>query len=149
MAASAQRISTDALMEEIRDRIRRELTSEDARDVQAIEDLHAAVRRRTTLARSLVKPDSEIHLKTFVRFESHRGPFAPVVNFVKRRVLFPLSYWLFEFCRDNFEVQQELNIELLASVEVLALENAELRRRLERVDDLDGRAPSDAEGTAG
>ena len=125
-----ERVSSEALMEEVRARVRGKFSSvADEREFEAVEELLSRVQRRNLLLGDLVRDGESRRLKTFLRFDSHRR-FGWLVNFVKRRILFPLGYWLFEFCRDNFERQEEINRELLASVELLAADNAELRRRV-------------------
>ncbi len=132
------RLSTDALMDEVRGRVRRRFSSlADQREFEAVEELISRAQRRSVLLGDLVRDRDDRRLQTFLRFESHRA-IGPLVVFVKRRILFPLSYWLFEFCRDNFERQQAVNRELLASVELLAADNAELRRRLAALEDESG-----------
>jgi hypothetical protein len=45
----------------------------------------------------------------------------------------PLFRWLFEYSRDNFERQRKVNDVLFACVQELAIENARLRRDLDRL----------------
>jgi hypothetical protein len=52
--------------------------------------------------------------------------------FVKRQLLLPLVRWLVDYNRDNFRRQQRVNRLLAACIEELALENARLRRDLNR-----------------
>ena len=47
---------------------------------------------------------------------------------VKRRLLLPLTRWLFEYAQENFRRQQRINAVLFACIEDLAIENARLRR---------------------
>jgi hypothetical protein len=77
-------------------------------------------------------------LETELRLSSHRPVLGPVILFVKRRFLLPLSRWLFEYARQNFRRQQQVNRLLFACIEELAIENARLRREL---DAAAGRAP--------
>jgi hypothetical protein len=49
---------------------------------------------------------------------------------VKRRLLLPLTRWLFEYSQENFRRQDRLNRVLFACIEELAIENARLRRAL-------------------
>ena len=49
---------------------------------------------------------------------------------VKRRLLLPLTRWLFEYSQENFRRQDHLNRVLFACLEELALENARLRRTI-------------------
>ena len=51
-----------------------------------------------------------------------------------RRLLLPAFRWLFEYSQSNFVRQQRVNHVLFACVQQLAIENAALRRDLERRD---------------
>lgn len=76
--------------------------------------------------------DQQWRLKRHLRFSSHRPLLGPVILFFKRRVLLPLTRWLYEYTADNFRRQQRLNELLISCVEQLTVENARLRRDLER-----------------
>ena len=78
-------------------------------------------------------PESDWHLQPDFRFSSHRSVGGPFVLFVKRRILLPLIRWLYEYTVDNFQRQDRLNGTLIACIEELAIENARLRRDLERL----------------
>jgi hypothetical protein len=56
----------------------------------------------------------------------------PALVFVKRQLMLPLVRWLVDYNRDNFRRQQRVNRLLAACIEELALENARLRRDLNR-----------------
>ncbi len=71
-------------------------------------------------------------LEPKLRLSTHRGAAAGrAILFAKRRILLPLTRWLFEYSQENFKRQQRLNRILLACVEELAVENARLRRDLD------------------
>jgi hypothetical protein len=61
---------------------------------------------------------------------SHRPALGPLILLVKRRLLLPLSRWLFDYTRENFRRQQQLNRILFACIEELAVENVRLRKEL-------------------
>lgn len=127
---ATERVSTDVLMDGVRERVRQRVApSVGSFDLEAVERLQAAVGRRQVLLSELTGLGTDPALNTVIRFESHRK-WAPVINFVKRRILFPLNFWLFQFCSNNFERQHQLNREMLASIELLAIENAALKRQL-------------------
>ncbi len=84
------------------------------------------------LASRLLGDGSDWELETYLRFESHRPLLGRVLIAVKRYLLLPPLRWLFEYSRQNFFRQREINRALLAYVEVLARENARLRVDLER-----------------
>jgi len=79
------------------------------------------------------KPDAW-RLDTAIRFTSHRGRWLGAFLLgIKRRVVMPAVQWLVDFDRQNFERQQALNETLLACVQALAVEQAELRREIEHL----------------
>ena len=75
-------------------------------------------------------PESDWRIETHVRFTSHRRVSGPLVLFVKRRLLLPLTRWLYEYTADNFQRQERVNRMLVACIEELAIENARLQREL-------------------
>jgi hypothetical protein len=80
-------------------------------------------------------PEADWRLQTHLRFGSHRAVAGPLLIFVKRRVLLPLMRWLYEYNADNFRRQERVNRMLVACIEELTIENARLRRDLDRRDD--------------
>jgi DNA-binding transcriptional LysR family regulator len=98
------------------------------------EILRRAVERSngTVLLPEVLPDDEEWRLDTSLRFSSHRPVIGPVIVFVKQRLLLPLVRWLVEYNRDNFRRQQRVNRLLAACIEELAIENARLRRELNR-----------------
>jgi hypothetical protein len=66
-----------------------------------------------------------------LKLSSHRQRLGPIILFVKRRVILPMTRWLFEYSQDNFRRQDRINRILLACVEELAVENARLRADLD------------------
>jgi hypothetical protein len=94
--------------------------------------LRAAVERRNPdglLLPELLGDEEEWKLKGHLTWSSHRTGAGPIL-FVKRRILLPLMRWLYEFSLDNFRRQERVNQALFACIETLAIENADLRRRL-------------------
>lgn len=77
-------------------------------------------------------PESDWRLQTHLRFTSHRHVLGPLVLFVKRHVLLPLTRWLYEYSVANFARQERVNRMLIACIEELAIENARLRRDVAR-----------------
>lgn len=98
------------------------------------EVLRRAVERseRAVLLPELLPDDEEWRLDTTVRLSSHRPVIGPAIVFVKRRLLLPIMRWLVDYNRDNFRRQQRVNRLLAACIEELAIENARLRRELNR-----------------
>ena len=80
----------------------------------------------------LGEPDTW-RLETAMRYQSHRGgALGAALIFLKQRLLMPVQRWLFEYSRDNFERQRRVNRVLFACIQELAVENARLRRDLDR-----------------
>ena len=76
----------------------------------------------------LLEDDVEWALDPNLKLSSHRETTGGLILFAKRRILLPLTRWLFEYSQSNFRRQQQLNRILLACIEELAVENARLRR---------------------
>jgi len=66
------------------------------------------------------------------RVASHRPIVGPAIVLFKRRVAEPLTRWLYEHVAENLRRQHRINRLLFACIEELAIENARLRRDLER-----------------
>ena len=136
-------IRVDAVMGEIerdvRTRLRRHLVKrggaaeyEDEAIFDAVRALLSrAVDERNldaTLLPELLDADVEWRLQTHLALTTHRPAVGRVILFAKRRILLPLTRWLFEYSQDNFRRQDHLNRVLFACIEELAIENARLRR---------------------
>jgi hypothetical protein len=137
------RIRVDAVMAEIehdvRTRLRRHLIKRggaaDYQDEEIFEAVRAVLARAVedrnldaTLLPELLDTDVEWRLQTHLALSTHRPVAGRFILFFKRRVLLPLTRWLFEYSQDNFRRQDHLNRVLFACIEELALENARLRR---------------------
>jgi hypothetical protein len=133
----------DRIEAEVRDDLRRRLVARGATEyddaalferVRAMLD-QAATGRSTDvlLVAELLDGDVDWELDTQLRLSSHRPALGPIILFMKRRLLLPMSRWLFEYSRENFRRQQRMNRILLACIEQLAIENARLRQDLDRV----------------
>ena len=138
-------IKVERLMREIEDDVRRARRrrllarggAADYRDPQIYEQVDIVLRRAlegrdhdALLLPDLLSSDPDWKLTTHLRFSSHRPVIGPFLIFMKRRVLLPLTRWLYEYSLENFRRQQRLNMVLLACVEELAIENARLRHDL-------------------
>ena len=73
------------------------------------------------------RPD--LMLEPVARLSSHRPVIGPLILFVKRRLLQPISQWLYEYSMDNFQRQAHINAVMFAALQALAIENAKLRKR--------------------
>jgi hypothetical protein len=82
----------------------------------------------------LLPDEQEWRPQTYLRFSSHRPGVGGFIVFMKRRVLLPLTRWLYEYSLENFRRQERVNRLLFACLEELAVENATLRRLLDSED---------------
>jgi hypothetical protein len=131
----------DRIEGEVRDGLRRRLVARGATeydDAALFERVRQLLDRAATgrshdvlLLGELLDGDVEWELDTQLKLSSHRPALGPVILFMKRRLLLPISRWLFEYSRENFRRQQRMNRILLACIEQLAIENARLRQDLE------------------
>jgi hypothetical protein len=140
------RVRVDAVMDEIerdvRARLRRHLLKRggaaDYQDQEIFDAVHALLTRAVegrdfdaTLLGELVDSDVDWRLQTHLNLATHRRAAAGrLILFAKRKLLLPLTRWLFEYSQENFRRQDHLNRILFACVEELALENARLRREI-------------------
>jgi hypothetical protein len=79
----------------------------------------------------LLSDDASWSLDPTLRLSSHRPSAGRAILFAKRRILLPLTRWLFDYTQENFRRQSRLNRLLLACIEELAIENARLRADLD------------------
>jgi len=71
-----------------------------------------------------------------LRLSTHRpGAVGAAILSVKRRVLLPLTRWLFEYAQENFRRQDRVNVALMACLQSLAAEHAALRVRVADLED--------------
>jgi hypothetical protein len=144
----APRLTTDAAMEEVRTRVRAELrkqliahgASSDLADERVFGEVDALLRRalasddRQALLMPALLAD-EWRPELSLRLAGHRpGLTGAVVLFAKRRLLLPLTRWLFEYALENFRRQDRLNAALMACVQTLAAEHVRLRARVDALE---------------
>ena len=129
----------DRLRDEVRRRLLARGGAPDYQNPEIFRSVDRLLRRAAdrpadhALLPEFLGPESEWRLQTHLRFASHRPVGGALVVFVKRRVLLPLTRWLYEFSALNFRRQERVNRMLVACVEELAIENARLRHDLERL----------------
>jgi hypothetical protein len=127
--------------QDVRSRLRRHLIKRggaaDYQDEQVFESVRALLGRAVDernldalLLPELLDADVEWQLRTDLELSSHRPQAGRFILAIKRRILLPLTRWLFEYSQENFRRQQHLNRVLFACIEELALDNARLRRDL-------------------
>jgi hypothetical protein len=131
----------DDVRRRVRDELRRELlarTSAPELDDEAIfAAVEQAFRSAITRARrgALILPevidDDDWRLETSLAWSSHRPVIGSAILLVKQRVLLPLTQWLYDYTRRNFERQQRVTETVFGCLQVLAADNARLRRDLD------------------
>jgi hypothetical protein len=140
-------IRVEPLMREIEDRVRDDLRrrllarggAPEYQDPEVFRSVDRLLRRAAdrpdehALLPEFLGPEADWRIETHVRFASHRRVTGPLVLFVKRRILLPLTRWLYDYTVENFQRQERVNRMLVACIEELAIENARLRRDLEQV----------------
>jgi len=140
---TASAVSVERLMHEIADDLRgerRERALErggpaEYRDPEIFAAVERVLRRAVesrnldaSLIPALLEDEEDSRLQTHLRFSSHRPLAGSVIVFVKRRILLPVTRWLYEYSLENFRRQQQINGVLFACLEELAIENARLER---------------------
>jgi hypothetical protein len=139
------KLRVDAVMSDIerdvRERVRRHLIKKggaaEYADEATFDAVHAVLARAVdernldaTLLPELLDSDLDWRLQTHLTLSTHRPAVGRFILLVKRRLLLPLTRWLFEYSQENFRRQDRLNRVLFACIEELAIENARLRRAL-------------------
>ncbi len=87
--------------------------------------------RKVLLLQEIIAGDKDLALEPSARLASHRPVVGPLIVFVKRRLLQPLTQWLYEYSMDNFRRQAQINRIMFAALQALAIENARLRLELD------------------
>jgi hypothetical protein len=129
----------DGIERDVRTRLRRHLIKRggaaEYEDEAIFDAVHAVLARAVDernldamLLPELLDSDVEWRLRTHLELSTHRPAIGRFILMAKRRLLLPLTRWLFEYSQENFRRQDHLNRVLFACIEELALENARLRR---------------------
>jgi hypothetical protein len=140
-------LSVERLMRDIEEEARRARRARilahggatEYRDPEVFRRVEGALRRALEtrghdllLLPELLGDETEWRLETRLRFSSHRPLVGPLLVFIKRRVLLPMTRWLYEYSLENFRRQQRVNELLFSCIEELAIENVRLARLLDR-----------------
>ena len=127
---------------DVRARLRRHLLKKggaaDYQDEAVFDAVHALLARAVDgrnldaiLLPELTDGDVDWRLQTHLSLTTHRpAASGRFILFAKKKLLLPLTRWLFEYSQENFRRQDRLNRILFACIEELALENARLRREM-------------------
>jgi hypothetical protein len=87
--------------------------------------------RKVLLLSEIIAGGDDLTLEPSARFTSHRAVVGPLILFVKRRLLQPLTQWLYEYSMTNFRRQAQINRIMFAALQALAIENVRLRIELD------------------
>jgi hypothetical protein len=140
-------ISVDHLVRTIEDEVRQERRErivarggpDEYRDHRVYAEVERVLRRAAEredagtsplLLPEMAADDDHLRLQTHLRFASHRRVTGGFLVFVKRRLILPVTRWLYQYALENFRRQERINRLLFACVEELAIENARLRTEL-------------------
>jgi len=146
---SSGTVDAEAVMETVRQQLRTELrvrltlrgAAEEFADQRVFDDVDRLFRR--ALAQEdrgrLLMPelfDQPWVPELALRLSTHRpGGVGAAILFVKRRLLLPLTRWLFEYAQENFRRQDRVNVALMACLQSLAADHAMLRGRVTALED--------------
>ena len=139
-----QPVATETVMAEVRARVRAELRSRLVRGgVRDFEDEAVFLAAEQLLERALQQRDRQLLLlpellddeddwrvNPTLHLWSHRPIAGGAIVWLKRRLLLPVTRWLYDYSRENFARQDRLNFALMACLQQLAVENARLATRL-------------------
>lgn len=140
-------VDVERLMQAIEDEVRRDrrtrLLARGGPGAYADAEVYALVERAVRRAVDRSEVDQHLlllpehlgeprtwKLQTHLRFSTHRPLIGGLLVAIKKRLLLPLTYWLYEWAMENFRRQERVNRVLFAAVEELAIENARLRAEL-------------------
>jgi len=126
---------------DVRTRLRQQLIKRggaaEYEDEAMFDAVHAVIARAVdernpdaTILPELLDSDTDWRLQTHLNLTTHRPAIGRFILTAKRRLLLPLTRWLFEYSQENFRRQDRVNRVLFACIEELAIENARLRRAL-------------------
>lgn len=136
-------VEVERLMRELEDDVRRARRTRllarggagDYRDPAIYEGVDRILRRAldardhdALLLPDFLESEADWKLTAPLRFSSHRPVIGPFLIFIKRRILLPMTRWLYDYSHENFLRQHRVNLVLLACIEELAIENARLRQ---------------------
>jgi hypothetical protein len=151
-------VAVDALMREIEDDVRemrrRRLLARggagEYRDEAVYEGVDETLRRAidgrdhdALLLPDFLNSDPDWQLSLHLRYASHRPVIGSFLIAMKRRVLLPLTRWLYEYSLENFRRQRRINTVLFACIEELAIENSRLRQEIRSLKGSANSGPAD------
>src|SRR5262249_47455132 len=116
---------------EVRDRLRARLLEQgaasDYQDREIFAIVESVLRRAATtmsqeaiLLPALLDDEDQFRLEEHLDISSHRPVVGGFIVFVKRRLILPVTRWLYEYSLDNFRRQQRVNRLVFTCLEALA-----------------------------
>lgn len=156
-------IATEDVMAEVRARVRAELRARLVRSgVREFEDetvflaaeqlLERALQQRDRpllLLPELLDDEDDWRVNPTLKLWSHRPIAGGFIVWLKRRLILPVTRWLYDYSRENFARQERLNFVLMACLQQLAVENARLAARVTALERPSGARAADGELTSG
>ncbi len=141
-------------MAEVRARVRAEVRARLVRSgVREFEDEEVFLAAEHLLARALQQRDRQLLLlpellddeddwrvDPSLRLASHRPIAGQAIIWLKRKLVLPVTRWLYDYSRENFARQERLNFVLMACLQQLAIENARMAARLDVLEGRHGRS---------
>lgn len=111
---------------------------EDEKTFLAVEQLFARALlqrdRPRLLLPDLLDDEDAWRLNPSLRLSSHRPILGRAILWAKRSLVLPITRWLYDYSRENFARQEQLDFVLMACLQQLAVENAQLRARLDALE---------------
>jgi hypothetical protein len=98
--------------------------------------------RGDLLLPELLPDEEDWRVDTPLRLSTHRPVIGGALLFVKRHLLLPLNRWLYEYTREHFRRQHQVNLALFACLESLAIENARLQQDIHALRGPDAAPPA-------
>lgn len=155
-------LATEDVMAEVRARVRAELRARLVRSgVRDFEDealflaaeqvLERALQQRDRprlLLPELLDDEDEWRVNPTLTLWSHRPIAGGAIVWLKRRIILPVTRWLYDYSRENFARQERLNFALMACLQQLAVENARLAARVAALEPATPPADDDGAGRA-
>ena len=152
-------IATEDLMAEVRARVRVEVRARLVRSgVREFEDeavflaaeqlLERALQQRDRpllLLPELLDDEDDWRVNPSLRLASHRPIAGGAIIWLKQKLVLPVTRWLYDYSRENFARQERLNFVLMACLQQLTIEHAQLAARLDALERARA-TPPDAEG---
>jgi hypothetical protein len=94
--------------------------------------------RGELLLPALLPDEEDWRVDAPLRFSTHRPILGGAILLLKTRILLPLNRWLYDYTREHFRRQHQVNLALFACLEALAIENARLRQDVDALRGTDG-----------